>query len=59
MMNNTINNYLLAGDTFMPETRLRQPGFMYNACWEFTHTKKQEHKNSKTHETLDISMAIK
>ena len=35
-MNNTINKFLLAGDTFMPEMHLRQPGFTYSPCGPFT-----------------------
>ena len=34
-MNNTINKFLLAGDKFMPEMRLRQLGFTYSACGPF------------------------
>ena len=28
-MNEIINKFLLAGDQFMPEMHLRQPGYMY------------------------------
>ena len=35
-MNNIINKFLLAGDTFMREMHLRQPGFTYNGCGSFT-----------------------
>ena len=42
-MNQIVNKYLLAGDTFMPETYLRQLGFTYSACGPFTKNK----KNSK------------
>ena len=35
-MNSIVNNLLLAGDKFMPEIYLRQPGFTYNACGPFT-----------------------
>ena len=31
-MNNIINNFLLAGDKFMPEAHLSRPGFTYSAC---------------------------
>ena len=30
-MNKIVNKFLLAGDKFMPEVYLRQPGFTYNA----------------------------
>ena len=29
-MNNIMNKFLLAGDKFMPEMDLRQPGFRYS-----------------------------
>ena len=31
-MNEIVNNVLLAGDKFMPEIHLKQPGFTYSAC---------------------------
>ena len=34
-MNNIINKFLLAGDTFKPEMYLRQPQFVYSACGPF------------------------
>ena len=40
-MNNIINKFLLAGDTFMPEMRLRQPRFVYSACGPFTRHKER------------------
>ena len=40
-MNNIINNFLLAGGKFMPEMRLRQPGFVYSACGPFTRHKER------------------
>ena len=42
-MNEIINKFLLAGDKFMPEMHLKQPGFTYRACGPFTKTK--EFKN--------------
>ena len=30
-MNKTVNNFLLAGDKFISEMHLRQPGFTYSA----------------------------
>ena len=35
-MNKIINKFLLTGDKFMPELHLRQPGFTYSACGQFT-----------------------
>ena len=31
-MNEIVNKFLLAGDKFMPEMHLRQPGFAYSDC---------------------------
>ena len=36
MMNETINNFLLAGDKFMPEMNLIRAGLTYSACGTFT-----------------------
>ena len=38
-MNEIINKFLLAGDKFMSEIHLRQPGFTYNVCAPFTKNK--------------------
>ena len=38
-MSNVINNFLLAGDTLMPEIHLRQLRFVYSACGPFTRHK--------------------
>ena len=38
-MNDIINKFLLVGDKFMPEMRLRQPGFTYSACGPFIKNK--------------------
>ena len=35
-MSSTVNRFLLAGNKFMPEIHLRQPGFTNNACGPFT-----------------------
>ena len=45
-MNEIVNKFLLAGDTFMPEMHLRQSGFTYSACG--TSTKKKKKKKKKT-----------
>ena len=34
-MNKIVKKVLLAGDKFMPEMYLRQPGFTYSACGPF------------------------
>ena len=38
-MNEIVNNFLLAGDKFMPEMHLRQPKFTYSACGPSTKNK--------------------
>ena len=41
-MNETVNNFLLAGDKFILEKQhLRQPEFIYNACGLFTKNKER------------------
>ena len=40
-MNAIVNKVLFAGDKFMAETHLRQPGFTYSACGPFTKNKKE------------------
>ena len=47
---NAINHFLLAGDKFIPEMLLIQPGFTYNACGPFT---KKNFKMKKFKETWD------
>ena len=51
-MNKIVNKFLLAGDRFMPEMHLRQPGFRYSACGPFT--KNKEYKKLKNQEIHDI-----
>ena len=43
-MNEIVNKFLLAGDKFMPEMRLKQPGFTYSACGPFTKNKERIQK---------------
>ena len=40
-MNEIVNKFLLAGDKFMPEMHLRQPGFPYSVCGLFTKNKER------------------
>ena len=47
-MNEIVKKFLLAGDKFMPEIHLKQPGFTYSACGPFT--KNKEFKNLKKQE---------
>ena len=39
--NERVNKFLLAGDKFMPEMHLKQPGFAYSACGPFTRNKER------------------
>ena len=40
-MNEKVNKFLLAGDTFISEMHLRQPRFTYSACGPFTKSKER------------------
>ena len=51
-MNEIVNTFLLAGNTFMPEIHLKQPGFTYSACGPFT--KNKEFKSLKKQEIQAI-----
>ena len=52
-MNDIINKFLLAGETFMPEMHLEQPQFTYSACGPFTKNKEKS-KSLKKLEIQDI-----
>ena len=47
-MNEIVNKFLLAGETFMPEMYLKQPGFTYSACGPFTKNKERIQKFKET-----------
>ena len=47
-MNDIINKFLLAGDMFMPERHLKQPGFTYSACGPFAKNKDTIQKFKQT-----------
>ena len=47
-MNKIINKLLLAGDKFMLQMHLRQPGFTYSACGPFTKNKERIKKFKET-----------
>ena len=38
-INEVVNKLLMAGDKFMPEMHLKQPGFTFSACGAFTKNK--------------------
>ena len=53
-MNERVNKFLLAGDKFMPEMHLKQPGFTYSACGPFTKNKERIQKFKETGDTSYI-----
>ena len=55
-MNEIVDQFLLAGDKFMPEMQLKQPGFTYSAFVPFT---KNKERIQKSKETGDISYIYK
>ena len=50
-MNEIVNKPLLAGDKFMPEMLLKQPGLTYIACGPFTKNKERIQKFKETGDT--------
>ena len=50
-MNEIVNKFLLAGDKFMPEMHLRQPGFTYSAFGALTKHKQRIKKFVQTGDT--------
>ena len=54
-MNEIVNKFLLAGDKFMPEMHLKQPGLTYSACGRFTKNKERIQKFKETWDTNYIS----
>ena len=50
-MNEIINKFFFAGDKFMPEMLLKQPGFTYSACGPFTKNKERIEKFMQTGNT--------
>ena len=53
-MNEIGNKFFLAGDKFMPETHLKQPGFTYSTCGPFTKNKERIQKFKETGDTSYI-----
>ena len=50
-MNESINKFLLAGDKFIPEMHLRQPGFTHSACGPVTKNRERIEKFMQTGNT--------
>ena len=40
-INEIVNKFLLVGDKFIPKFHLKQPGFTYSACGQFTRKKER------------------
>ena len=55
-MNEIVNKFLLAGDKFMPEMHLKQPGFTYSACGPFTKNKERIQKFEQEIQTIFTKM---
>ena len=53
-MNAIVNKFFLAGDKFMPEMYLRQPGFTYSACAPFTKGKERTKKFKQKGDSIYI-----
>ena len=45
-MSEMVNTFLLAGDKFMREMHLKQPGFTYSACGPFTKNRERIQKRA-------------
>ena len=53
-MNEIVNKFLSAGNKFMPEMHLKQPGFTYSASGPFTKNKERIQKFKETGDTKYI-----
>ena len=58
-MNEIVSKFLLAGDKFMPEMHLRQPGFSYSACGAFTKIKERIQKFKEAGHSRYLSKRIR
>ena len=50
-MNEIVNKFLLACDKFIPKVYLKEPGFTYSACGQFTKNKERILKIIETGDT--------
>ena len=53
-MNEIVSKFLLAGDKFLREMHLRQPGFTYSLCGPFTKNKKRIQKFEESEDSRNI-----
>ena len=56
-MNEIVNTFLIAGDKFMLEMHLKEPGFTYSGCGPLLKIKK-EFKNLKKQDIQNISIRM-
>ena len=54
-INEIVNNFLLAGNKFIAEMHLKQPGLTYSVCGAFTKNKERIQKFKETGNTNYIS----
>ena len=57
-MDEIVNTFLLAGDKFMPEMNLRQPGFTQSACETFAKNKGRIQKFKETGDSRYIKLVF-
>ena len=53
-MNEIVNKFFLAGEKFMPEMLLGQPGYRYSSCVGYLQKKRKECENLKKQKIKDI-----
>ena len=53
-MNEIVNKFLLAGNKFLPEIHLKQPGFSCSVCGLYTKNKERIQKSKETGDTSYI-----
>ena len=53
-MNEIVNTFLIAGDKFMLEMHLKEPGFTYSGCGPFTKNRERIQKFEETGHTKYI-----
>ena len=57
-MNEIVNKFLFAGDKFMPEMHLKQPGFTYSACGPFIKNRERIQKFKETGQAMFTKMNL-
>ena len=57
-MNEIVNKLLFAGDKFMPEMHLKQPGFTYSACGPFIKNRERIQKFKETGQAMFTKMNL-